>query len=348
MATVPADAVWRRSEEVAHVTSEERAALLDLRHLDRPPYLLHASAAVVWGLLDGSADTAELVRAVAEHYGVDAAEVDHDVRAFLADLAELQLVEPASVEPASVEPVVTTVPVDALGVTVTIEADDTSTAAALRQAWSACLAPPGSVPRVSVRGRGVTLAETLETATQQVTVAAVGERAGELLMLHACALADEATRRSVVLVGPSGVGKSTLSRTLGGRFTYLSDETAAVDEAGRVLAYAKPLSLRDPDEPPGPGKRQRAPGELGLRAGQGWYDVAAVVLLSRTASPEPVVTDVRTVPAVALLAEHTSYLASLERPLTRLADLLHRAGGLRLVEYAEAADLAPLMQEWLA
>ena len=51
--------------------------------------------------------------------------------------------------------------------------------------------------------------------------------------------------------------------------------------------------------------------------------------------------------AVALLAEHTSYLNQLERPLHRLADLLHQAGGLLVAHYSEAAQVAPLIDELL-
>ncbi len=54
---------------------------------------------------------------------------------------------------------------------------------------------------------------------------------------------------------------------------------------------------------------------------------------------------VSTVQAVALLAEHASYLAHLERPLARLADLVHAAGGLQVVTYAEAVHLAPLVEQ---
>jgi hypothetical protein len=239
-----------------------------------------------------------------------------------------------------------TVVVDALGVAVGVETPDAALAAGVRRAWSACLLPETSSPKASVAAPAtVSTADALETITQQVTVAAVGERAGDLLMLHACALADEKTRRAVVLVGRSGVGKSTLSRTLGQHLTYLSDETAAVDDQGRVLAYPKPLSLL---EVPGRPKEQTSPEILGLRSGSGWYDVAAVALLERNSSAGPLVTELSTVPAIALLAEHTSYLALLGRPLSRVAGVLHRAGGLRVVEYAESSTLRPLVDDWLA
>jgi hypothetical protein len=88
--------VWRRGPDVAHVSTAERVALLDLRHLERPPYLLQGSAAVVWDLLDGCSLMLDVVRSVAQHYGVAEVEVEQSVYLFVDQLSDLGLAEPVA------------------------------------------------------------------------------------------------------------------------------------------------------------------------------------------------------------------------------------------------------------
>ena len=66
---MPGGRVWRHKADVAQVQSPDRFAVLDLEHLDRPPLVLAGSAAVIWELLDGERDEAEVGAAVAEHFG---------------------------------------------------------------------------------------------------------------------------------------------------------------------------------------------------------------------------------------------------------------------------------------
>jgi hypothetical protein len=241
------------------------------------------------------------------------------------------------------------VTVDALGVPIRIEVDDPALAASLERAWDWCLLDPGTAAAATVTVTDAVapapVEAVMEQLTQLVTLEAVGRQSGALLMLHACALADPRSGRAALLVGPSGMGKTTLAATLGSRWAYLSDETAGVMDGGEVVAYPKPLSVHSPSHP---GKDQMSPAALGLLRGSAPATAAAVVLLRREpAAAETLVEEVPTVPAIAMLAEHTSYLARLDRPLHRLASLLHSVGGLKRVTYAEAGDLAPLLEHLL-
>ncbi|WP_125037457.1 ATP-binding protein [Nocardioides sp. LS1] len=188
------------------------------------------------------------------------------------------------------------------------------------------------------------LGRAMEAVTQQVTIEAVTRRAGELLMLHACALADPATGRCVLFVGPSGMGKSTIAWTLGRDFGYVTDETAAVTADGRLVAYPKPLSIRAG----GPAKEQHSPDDLNLVNPGDDLSVAAVLLLDRQPEQPFAVERLPTVEGVALLAEHTSFLGELDAPLQRLAALCEDAGGLRRASYRDAAELKPLVARLLA
>ena len=127
---------------------------------------------------------------------------------------------------------------------------------------------------------GTDLATVMDRLSPLITRLAVTERAGELTMFHACALADPVTGDTAVLFGPSGTGKTTLARTLGTDFAYVTDETAAVTRDGLLVPYPKPLSILI-----GPRdrlKRQVSPGELGLRRlGDGPYRLRALVQLHR-------------------------------------------------------------------
>ena len=55
-----------------------------------------------------------------------------------------------------------------------------------------------------------------------------------------------------------------------------------------------------------------------------------------------------TVYAIAAIAPQSSYLPSMDKPLHRLAELIHLAGGAHHVTYAESADLAPVLTRLLA
>jgi len=72
-----------------------------------------------------------------------------------------------------------------------------------------------------------------------------------------------------------------------------------------------------------------------------------VVRLSRDGSPTPWLEPVDLLPALAALAEETSYLRLMERPLHRLADTLTATGGLQVLHYADGAGLADVVHALL-
>jgi hypothetical protein len=260
----------------------------------------------------------------------------------------------------------------ALGVPVTVRFVGDGAGEAVeefRDVWSWCLAGPDSSeaasepvvidvhlaehPRVDTEtgqaGQQVaaSLPHLLDWLSSKITMQVIGRQAGHLLMFHACALAHPHTGATVVMVGGSGAGKTTLARTLGTSFAYLTDETVGVGLNNAVVPHPKPLSLlRSGADTP---KEQVSPSRLGLipPAADPW--VAAVVLLERglTAPSDPQVEGVRHVRAVAELAPHISFLSRMESPLQRLASLLHETGGLMRVTYREAAHLEPVVKELL-
>ena len=86
------ETVWRRVEHAAYVDSGERVVVVDLDHLDLPPYIFEGTAAVVWTCLDGDRTESEIVSDLAEAYQVEAAVVAGDVRQFVDRLTTLGLV----------------------------------------------------------------------------------------------------------------------------------------------------------------------------------------------------------------------------------------------------------------
>jgi hypothetical protein len=86
-----AETVWRRATSTAYVESEGRVVVLDLDHLDLPPYVFEGSAAEIWACLDGDRTEDEVVADLASAFEVPPEVVRGDVRPFLERLAELGL-----------------------------------------------------------------------------------------------------------------------------------------------------------------------------------------------------------------------------------------------------------------
>ena len=217
--------------------------------------------------------------------------------------------------------------------------------AAMRQAWSRCLdsSSPDAAdvatgePVVVIGNDESRLTRELQTATQLVTRALIGARAGQLLMLHAGAVSNADTGASLVYVAPGGTGKTTLSRLLGRRFGYLTDETVGIDETGRIHPYPKPLSVRRPAE--GALKDEVSPDALGLLPNPSLPRVGRMVLLDRCPELEGVeLMEVPFMDALFELAQQCSFLSRLPRPLHYLADVMDRTGPVLRLRYSEAAD----------
>ncbi|MGO4599357.1 hypothetical protein [Terrabacter sp. 2RAF25] len=238
------------------------------------------------------------------------------------------------------------VTVRALDVVVRIDLGDPGLLPAIEQAWHLCLAEdhePDAVVRVPDHdGTPDSVARSLQLLTQSVTLAAIGARAGRDVMLHAGGLSHPVTGASIAYVAPGGTGKTTVTTTLGRGRGYLSDETVAVRCDGAIVSYPKPLSIRRPD---GGIKDETAPGALGLAAACPEPWLAGIVALRRDLAPgSPIdVVDVPILDALVMLAPESSSLARLDGPLRRLADVVEMGGGLRLVHFAEARQLEPLV-----
>lgn len=261
------------------------------------------------------------------------------------------------------------IPLVVLGVPVVVRAHGALAyvvADAVDRAWAWCVAEPSEDGREALyvdvlvdadeeivrwaAGRGWVAATTLDVLmhnlSPSITGRAIEHLAGQALMFHACALADPATGATAVLVGPSGMGKTTLSRQLGRELGYVTDETAAVREDGTLRPFPKPLSILGNA---GYLKEQVCPGELGLVRPPADTHVAAIVILDRSPSgPEsPSVTPVPILSAIATLAEQISYLKILENPLHRLAALLQSVGGAQRLSYRDGADVLPVVRKLL-
>ena len=117
------------------------------------------------------------------------------------------------------------VPIDAFGVPVTVRVGGSRTAeleAELARAWAWCAGAGSSAEPLLVDAAldddeeamaaareegvlaGTDLRAVMEWLSSAVTTTAITARAGRLLMLHGCAVADPATGATAVLVGPSG------------------------------------------------------------------------------------------------------------------------------------------------
>lgn len=255
--------------------------------------------------------------------------------------------------------------VDVLGVPFRVGFGDgiaEADAARITRSWQRCAVDPDDddiLVRAVVGGapapedaddfvvRASTLAQLEETLTSSLTIRAIGERKDELLMLHACGVADE-NGRVVALVAASGTGKTTAARVLGTHYRYVSDETVALARDGSVVAYPKPLSVKQHGEPQP--KVQLAPDDAELRPLSGApLTLAAIVMLDRReGAVQATLESVRSADALCELVPQTSYLSARERPLAELLGVFAERGGVRRVIYSEADSLPPLIDRILA
>jgi energy-coupling factor transporter ATP-binding protein EcfA2 len=236
--------------------------------------------------------------------------------------------------------------VDAVGSCIAIDltALDEGDEAAVRAAWTDALADADAQPVETVTPRGSERAFMLSSLSQQVTLAAIEAARGRAWMLHAAGVATP-DGQVVVLVGPSGRGKTTASRALGAVYGYMSDETIAIDADGRVWPYRKPLSVIEDRAAP---KTQLPPSALGLQPlPDAELRVAAVVLLDRDPEHpgEPVVETADLGDALADLVSQTSFLHDQPAALRFIAALAAATGGIRTVKYREATTLPSVIPQ---
>ncbi|MGB4137829.1 MAG: ATP-binding protein [Microbacterium sp.] len=222
---------------------------------------------------------------------------------------------------------------------------DPQVVARVRASWADAILTDGGEPDATVPIPSDVDAELMaERLTVNVTLAALGHRRGELVMFHAAGVADE-RGRVAAFVGPSGRGKTTLSRALGQEYGYVSDESIGVAPDLEVLPYRKPLSLVRKGAP----KEQVAPSAFGV---QGLPDaplrLSALAILDRDADLDaPVIERVGLCDAVAELVPQMSYFPELSTPLQALAGMADRIGGLVHLRYPDATKVAPLIPELL-
>ena len=218
--------------------------------------------------------------------------------------------------------------------------------AEFRRLWSRCLRPsaPFDPAGSSVAGPGsgtgrlqFSRPTSFESATQRITKALIEQQWGNLLMLHAGAVTDPSTGRTLAYVAPGGTGKSTLTRLLGRELGYVTDETVGVDpESLRVLPYPKPITWA---AEPGTRKVEHAPESLGLVETPAEPVLARLAVLRRRNGAEATFTELSVLDAMEMVVPETSSLSKLPRPLHLLAALFERVGGVTLIEYGEAEDI---------
>ncbi|MDN4613072.1 hypothetical protein P5G50_01295 [Leifsonia sp. F6_8S_P_1B] len=193
-------------------------------------------------------------------------------------------------------------------------------------------------------------AEVSARLTSALTTNVIRRRSRDLLLLHAAAVSDPVSGRTVALVGPSGRGKTTAARILAERWGYVTDETVAIRDDASVVPFPRPLSVVDPR--PGSPKLQLGPDDLGLRRLGSAPRLSAILLLDRAPGDRiggPRLSGLPLHEAVGDLVGQVSALSARPNGLRRLSSVIDACDGVRRVRYAEAAELAELVRpllEW--
>ena len=182
-----------------------------------------------------------------------------------------------------------------------------------------------------------------ERLTVEVTLKMLEQLSGEKSLFHAAALGHQATQTGMILIGPSGRGKTTASRFLGQHFLYLSDETAVIDRSYRMHPYPKPLSVIVEQGKP---KQQINPLEEGMNAlspTDSEIELAHMILLNRQEGiSEPYFERVSLADALLSMVSETSGLDVSQQGLAQLNELVNHCGGVLRINYTEISDTLPL------
>ena len=183
--------------------------------------------------------------------------------------------------------------------------------------------------------------------SRRLTRTGLQRLAGRVLLLHAAALADDGGR-SLVLVAPSGGGKSTATRTLGRRLRYVSDESVILLEDHRIAPHPKPPSLVvDPEHRFR--KEEPAPDELGLGPTPTQPSLGRLLALARDPEvTEPSIDRVGLVDQVLAVLPETSSTWLLEDGLHRLARAVTAGGPPARLRYSEIESCHDLVRDHLS
>ena len=176
-----------------------------------------------------------------------------------------------------------------------------------------------------------------------VTISTLTQRSGIDMLFHAAGLADEGGN-VVVLVAPSGTGKTTAARALGVGLGYVSDESVAIRRDGTVTAYPKPLSITRGDSRLR--KVEISPTAAGLARPPRELRFTRLVVLDRDATVEgpPTLEPSDLLETAVRVAAQTSGLARLEAPLDWLARMLTTGGYPVVLRYRDIGDCEPLVR----
>ncbi|PYI37342.1 hypothetical protein CVS30_16145 [Arthrobacter psychrolactophilus] len=237
-----------------------------------------------------------------------------------------------------------TVQIDAMGVALDVINLSDGEAAQFRQAWSRCLIEPAQTSVGVVTRPAGDFERANEYLTSTITLGAIEYLAGQFMMFHACGLSDPLTGATVAFIAPSGTGKTTVARTLGTDWGYVSDETITVHSDLSIISYPKPLSVKQPD-PKSP-KLQEGPDSFSLGATPPAPVLSKITLLNRRSESTPV--SLEPVPLAAAVLELTpqlSALAKMDRGLVQLCTMIQDCGGVQKIIYSEAATIAGILPD---
>lgn len=176
----------------------------------------------------------------------------------------------------------------------------------------------------------------------EMTRRAIGAQAGTLTLLHAAALALPETGAALLLVAPSGTGKTTAATRLGRELNYLSDETAAVRNDLSIVPHPKPLSIVGDN-----GKHERSPADLGLLPPRPDAWVAGLVILERTPGAQAHLEHVGVIDAIIEVIPQSSSLPAQEAPFGTLMGVLSAGRGVAKLVYGEIDDAVPIVVDLL-
>ncbi|WP_449372155.1 hypothetical protein [Arthrobacter psychrolactophilus] len=217
------------------------------------------------------------------------------------------------------DPVTETVQINAMNVILDVKNLSVEEAAQFRVAWSRCLTETPKTAIGEVTRNPGDFDRANENLTSAITLRAIETLAGEFMMFHAYGLADPVTGATVTFIAPSGTWKTTVARTLGTQWGYVSDETITVRPDLSIVAYPKPLSVKQA-EPQSP-KLQEGPDSFGLGIAPSDPVLRRITLLGRSTNVTEV--SLETVPLAEAILELTPQLSALSRIEPRIGSALH-------------------------